>query len=160
MRSLANSITKCYHIDMYFNIVNGFSYLIASHPLVKSLTIGLTLIFLEFCRENKNWCLEKTFNLSILVKNKLQVLRACSNLQVINMDRGFLHSCFREVYNDFCFIITIAARLGIWFPTQIWKWVVPTIVCKEREIETGPRKPMEGRTRTWVSILERTIWRN
>ena len=28
MLSLANSITKCYHIFMYFNIVNGFMYLV------------------------------------------------------------------------------------------------------------------------------------
>ena len=31
MRSLANSITKGYYIDMYFNIVNGFMYLNASN---------------------------------------------------------------------------------------------------------------------------------
>ena len=31
MRSLANSITKDYYIDMYFNIVNGFMYLNASN---------------------------------------------------------------------------------------------------------------------------------
>ena len=38
--------------------------------------------------------------------------------------------------------------------------MVPTEVCREREIETGSRKPMEGRTSTGLSILEGTIWRN
>ena len=38
-------------------------------------------------------------------------------------------------------------------------WFQPKFV-ENGEIETGSRKPMEGRTRTRVSILERTIWRN
>ena len=38
--------------------------------------------------------------------------------------------------------------------------MVPTEVRREREIETSSRKPMEGRTRTRVSILEGAIWRN
>ena len=40
------------------------------------------------------------------------------------------------------------------------KRMVPTEFCIETEVDAGSRKPMEGRTRTRVSILERTIWRN
>ena len=40
------------------------------------------------------------------------------------------------------------------------KRMVPTEFCIKTEVDAGSRKPMEGRTRIGLSILERTIWRN
>ena len=40
------------------------------------------------------------------------------------------------------------------------KRMVPTEFCIETEVDAGSRKPMEGRTRIRLSILERAIWRN
>ena len=41
-----------------------------------------------------------------------------------------------------------------------FKKMVPTEFCFKTEVDAGSRKPMEGRTRIRLSILERTIWRN
>ena len=41
-----------------------------------------------------------------------------------------------------------------------FKKMVPTEFCIETEVDAGSRKPVEGRTRTRVSILEGIVWEN
>ena len=95
-------------------------------------------------------------NIFIFARTFIQI--HVHNPCIIDIDRDMKTISFRFKYEDKKLQDVLLEDSRIC--SAMRKRMFPTEFCIKTEVDTGSRKPMEGRTRIRLSILERAIWRN